>query len=194
MSEACNAVDEFHPADKTLNTKFGPRELERFLAKVRKTDGCWLWQSTTMKKGYGQFSLGGRSTQHTQLAHRISYRLFRGAIPAGLNVLHECDVPNCVNPSHLFLGTLAENNADMRRKGRGGRATGEKNGTRRHPEKLRRGEANNMCRSLTGDKVRAIRDDYKNQPVTHAVLARRYGASKAQIGKVILRKSWAHIP
>jgi len=72
--------------------------------------GCWLWLGFTDKKGYGRF----RSKQ----AHRASYREYVGEIPTGLHVLHKCDVRGCINPSHLWVGTNAENTADRQSKGR----------------------------------------------------------------------------
>lgn len=92
--------------------------LERFEEKYEgePTSGCWIWLAATNKKGYGLIQIERRFTR----AHRVSWRIFRGAIPTGLAVLHRCDVRSCVNPSHLFLGTTADNNRDMVQKGRHG--------------------------------------------------------------------------
>ena len=76
--------------------------------------GCWLWVAGRMSNGYGGVMGNG--------AHRTSWELYRGAIPEGLSVLHKCDVKICVNPDHLFLGTQADNLADMRGKNRHGYA------------------------------------------------------------------------
>lgn len=75
--------------------------------------GCWLWLGHGDR--YGGISFPGNNRLG---AHRVSYVAFIGEIPNGLFVLHKCDVPFCVNPGHLFLGTQADNLADMRAKGR----------------------------------------------------------------------------
>lgn len=88
---------------------------DRFWAKVRKTNTCWLWIGATIKGGYGSF--GGIKCK-VGMAHRFSWTLHNGPIPAGLDVLHRCDTPPCVNPEHLFLGTQTDNSRDMVQKGR----------------------------------------------------------------------------
>lgn len=87
---------------------------ERFLAKVEKTDSCWLWRGWTGGDGYGRTAAEGRSA----IAHRVSYQLFNGEIPEGLIVRHTCDTPACVRPDHLILGTSKDNAEDIVRHGR----------------------------------------------------------------------------
>lgn len=87
----------------------------RFWEYVNKTDGCWLWTGHKTK-GYGAIS---SSSDKYIAAHRFSWILHNGNIPKGLCVLHRCDNPSCVNPDHLFLGTLKDNTQDMVSKGRG---------------------------------------------------------------------------
>lgn len=87
---------------------------QRFWAKVNKSDDCWLWTACRTNQGYGQIKVGERLIS----VHRFSYELHHGAIPVGMFVCHTCDIRNCVNPAHLWLGTTADNTHDMIAKGR----------------------------------------------------------------------------
>lgn len=97
-----------------------PSEAEarrRLLSRLDASDGiwsCWVIDGWHQKHGYGLFQFRGEQ----KLAHRVAYELFVGPIPDGLHVLHHCDNPPCCNPTHLWLGTHADNMADMARKGR----------------------------------------------------------------------------
>lgn len=86
------------------------KALRRFLVKVDKQDnGCWIWTAGLTSDGYGQFSLDGRP----QRAHRVSYEHYVGEIPDGMLIRHKCDVPTCVAPEHIEVGTYKQNTADM---------------------------------------------------------------------------------
>ena len=112
--------------------------VKRFFQKVQKTPNCWFWTASKRNKGYGAFvypSINGDIVQGR--AHRFSWEVHHGKIPENLCVLHKCDVPACVNPSHLFLGTKRQNNLDMVKKGR------HRHGTSKTPVSLckyKRGE------------------------------------------------------
>jgi len=90
--------------------------IKRFNEKVDKTSDCWLWKAAKDKDGYGKFKMNRKDYQ----AHRASWEISIAPINPGMCVLHRCDVPSCVNPDHLFLGTRLENNQDRDAKGRNG--------------------------------------------------------------------------
>lgn len=151
---------------------------QRFWSNVNKTETCWLWTaSTTM--GYGQMN-SRRNDGHTT-THRYSWELAFGPIPKGVGhhgtcVLHRCDNRLCVNPDHLFLGTQAENLADMRAKGRDDRT--------RKP----RGEQNGNAK-LTEQQVREIRHSTEFQ----RQCAARYHVSQCTVGMIRRREIWRHV-
>lgn len=97
--------------------EYDSRILARFWSKVDKVSsgtGCWLWTAATKEGRYGAFKLPTK----VERSHRVSWMISNGPIPEKMHVLHRCDVPLCVNPSHLFLGTHKENMCDMRAKER----------------------------------------------------------------------------
>ena len=89
---------------------------DRFWEKVRTGKGCWEWQGGRAAFGHGLIHLGNGNK--LVQAHRVAWELANGPIPDGLCVLHHCDNPPCVRPTHLFLGTLGDNARDMVAKGR----------------------------------------------------------------------------
>jgi len=97
--------------------------IDYFETKFDKTEnGCWLWKQARDKDGYGSFKF----KRKVYRAHRFSYMLYKGEIPDGMMVLHKCDIPNCINPEHLFLGTAKDNAQDAAKKGRIGNRKGYK--------------------------------------------------------------------
>lgn len=96
--------------------KFTPEKaLAAFWAKVNKTEGCWLWTGALQRDGYAHFTGAGRKTISS---HRHAYELLVGLVPAGMDLLHTCDVRHCVNPAHLRPGTHEDNMLDKALRGR----------------------------------------------------------------------------
>lgn len=119
---------------------------------------CWEWNGGTSSNGYGKLFDGCG----TASAHRVAYTAWVGEIPEGLNVLHRCDNRRCIRPQHLFVGTTAENAADMRAKGR----------------------QNDPVR-LTDADVVAIRAAYTGRRGEQTVLATAYGVSLSTISLIV---------
>lgn len=131
-----------------------------------------------MPFGHGQMRVNGR----TQLVHRFSWKLHFGTIPDGLCVCHHCDIPACVRPDHLFLGTPADNIADAAKKGR------MRNGG---IELACRGEKHGNSR-LTETQVLEILD-LRNRGYSYQEIANHYGLLSQSIGEICRGETWAHI-
>lgn len=140
---------------------------------IRGPDDCWLFRNPQSSRGYGMLSVGEDSMPKAKGAHTVSWELANGVEkPYGMCVCHTCDVPACVNPKHLFLGTKKDNNLDKVVKGRQPKGT----------------EIN--CAKLTPDRVIAIRQDTR----LHRVIAEDYGVARSVITAVKARRTWKHVP
>ena len=147
-------------ADKSLDDRLWSR------VDITNTEtGCWLWRGGKDRHGYGVVCMPGgrRSRPKRGAAHRVAGELSFGTIPDGMCVCHSCDVRACVNPCHLFLGAVGDNNRDMVAKGRGGYQPGTKHARAKMNDdlvRLARG------RRSAGVSVRAIAIDYGVTPAT----------------------------
>lgn len=180
----------------------------KFWGLVEKTETCWLWKGYRRTDGYGGYG--------PHLVHRYAYEFARGPIPQGLCVCHSCDVKNCVNPDHLFIGTYSDNMQDASKKGRMAsgqrngmnarperRAMNERHGRRTKPDRTARGERNGRytkpeC-SARGDRVNTAKITWKDAAkirtlhaasVRTGLIAARYGLNPSTIRRIICGKYW----
>jgi hypothetical protein len=148
---------------------------ERLLNRIVLDDnGCWLWQGPPVLGGYGRLIINNKN----QFAHIASYEAFKGPRPPdarklGLCICHTCDVPLCINPEHLWLGTASDNQKDCITKGRGG---------------LR-----GRNRIFTAEQIIYIRKIYAEGFTTQQELATQYGVSQPTISEIIRQKTWKTI-
>lgn len=143
---------------------------EKLFKKTEISRHCWNWVGNKINGGHGKIFINGKY----ELTHRVSYLLFIGSIPEGLCVCHSCDNPACVRPSHLWVGSRAENNKDRHLKGRDGDNSGEKNGR----AKIDWGIA---C---------LIRKDFSSGKYMKKEIAKKYGISPAIVSCVVRNISW----
>lgn len=138
--------------------------------------GCWLWEGSINSDGYGHIGAGDPARPaFVAKAHRVSYELHCGPIPAKTLVCHRCDNPSCVNPHHLFLGSHQDNMQDRAAKKRSilcGKV----------------GEQNNGAK-ISADIVNQIRQSNLSSPKASRVFA----ISESNVRRIRTFKSWRHI-
>lgn len=145
--------------------------VRRFATRVKADDkGCWLWTGAVDRKGYGAVCHRRRMLK----THRVAWHLRHGS-PAGQLVCHACDVPACLNPSHLFLGTASDNSADMMAKGR-------------HRTASTFGTANGGAK-IAPPVVHTVRS-LRGAGLSHRQIAARVGISASQVGNILSGKHW----
>ena len=163
----------------TSDTRIG-----RFVHWVEKTEDCWHWRGGRNGTGYGTFRF---SSARAIPAHRASYLLFKGDIPAGMQVLHTCDDRLCVNPEHLKLGTHAENMAEAAVRGR--IVSGSDHYFSKHPKC---GEERPGAK-LTDALVVELRQRYAAGEMPSA-LAHEQNIHVNTMIAMLKRRTWRHIP
>lgn len=139
--------------------------IQRLINLAKEDDnGCWIWQGSCKVRDYGSFSVDGKH----ELAHRVSYLLFKGVIPEGMSVRHTCDVPLCINPTHLEIGTHKDNMLDRSIRGRHGMA------------------------KLTVEEVTVIKHDLALE-ISCSQLAEAYGVGRTTISDIKHGRTWVHV-
>lgn len=141
----------------------------RRVGPISRADGCWEWTGPMNGRGYGRFWADGRLVY----PHRFLKERVDGPIPGGMDACHRCDNPRCVNPRHVFVGTHAENMADMSRKGRW------------TPRVVPSGESHRNAK-LTRVQADEIRDSVESD----ATLARRFGVTRPTVWSIKQGQTW----
>jgi hypothetical protein len=149
---------------------------ERFHAKyeIDPNTECWVWTGMRKKLGYGRIKVVG--ARRYLLAHRVSWELYYGVIPPGICVCHACDVPACVNPNHLFLGTVQDNIRDKINKGRHRGWFFPNRKSKRY--------------KLTEENVLSIRE----RKMKESEYANFFGVTRATISDILKNRTWRHLP
>ncbi len=190
-----------HAAD-AVEFKLTERQNKNFWRRILKSgdDDCWIWiggKSKNKRTGfmYGRVRLGYRH----YMAHRVSWSIVNGPVPGEdlprrerPCILHKCDVTLCVNPAHLFIGTMADNINDMDSKGRRKVQSGDMHWSKRKPGITARGEKSGLSK-LTEAQVVEIRRLRAETSMTYREIAELMPVTASVIETVANRKTWKHV-
>jgi len=160
--------------------KYNRNDCARFISKINMSPGlgpwgnCWEWSSRLSKKGYGQFGCSRHNKKINHSSHRVSYEMFTGKLLGTYCACHKCDNRKCVNPTHLFPGTILDNNIDRDNKGR---------------NNALRGEEHNMSK-LTWAQVHEIRKLYNTTTLSFVKLAKMFQVSYVEISYIVNNSHW----
>lgn len=154
---------------------------QSFLQKtqIKSANECWPWIASTDQHGYGV--MWNPVIKKRSRSTRVILYLYKGlAFDSKLIACHACDNPNCVNPGHIFVGTMKDNSQDMINKGR------------YNPSNKPKGSCH-FASKLTESQVREIRELYATNKHTYKTLAKIYKIDKTVIGKIIKKIAWKHV-
>lgn len=150
----------------------------RFWSKVdrKEPNECWIWKGSFKENGYPQLGVGSitNGTRTMRMAHRLSWLIHFGEVPAGKFVLHHCDTPACVNPNHLYLGTNTDNMGDAARR-----------------DRIAHGVRHTYAK-LNPEKVRRVRAMFKAGTNCNQI-AEKMGVTSATIQQVIEGQTWRRV-
>lgn len=165
----------------------------RFWSKAFPTawSGCLVWTSTIRKSPEGNYGLFSIHAQD-HAAHRVAFELTHGQHSAtGMMVCHSCDVPLCVNPNHLFLGTHRDNMADMLKKGRAQSACSLGARPRNWKGGRKKGSKGRAKGHTSARERKTIVRKYVKKGLTHAEIAKQHELSKGAVGRICRRAARA---
>jgi len=147
--------------------------LERLIDKSAGALACWPFiRKHQNRSGHKQMWANGRM----RFVHRLVWEVVNGQIPTGMCVCHHCDNPACCNPRHLFLGTIADNNADRDRKGR---------------QRSVHGTDSPNAKLTDDDIIKII--SMLQQRISQQKIAEQFNVRQGTIWFIAARKSWAHL-
>lgn len=144
--------------------------LDKIWARIDQTSDCWPWTGAVDKNGYGLFRVNGKTARIA----RVFWELLNGRkLLTSEHILHTCDSPGCMRPDHFFVGTHAENMADMAQKGRANKPAGSLNGRARFSE----------------ERVKAVRQDAFDG-LTLTQLEAKYQAPRGTLQHIVSGRTW----
>jgi hypothetical protein len=160
--------------------RFGRTLRERLFSRIIKQDDeCWIWTGSKAESGHGHINVGKNKMMKT---HRLSWIFLRGPIPDGLCVLHHCDVPACINPDHLYVGTVQNNVDDMWARGRQPKDYN-------HPPQDCENNPNALLSNKQVAEIKRMLLDGKRQ----VDVARMFGVSRFVIWSISKGRTWKDI-
>lgn len=172
LAAACGIIGQIqqHESPRMIPDILTKRFAEKY--EIDSSSGCWNWTASTAGKGYGQIKIPGQRRQI--YAHRLSYLIHNGEIPEGLVVCHTCDNPRCVNPNHLFVGTIRDNLIDMKNK-----------------DRHLRGERNTQSKLTESDVIKMYQMRFAGKS-TYAI-ADTFGVGQMTVWRIVNGKRWKHV-